>query len=138
MRVKVLVLLALASIVLLGSASVALAADTIPGLSGLPMNTSIDELKQATNSYGYPVLDSGQTTTAAPNLMSWLNSGDGSTSLPDMSGSVPGALLTGAPIRDGMTMSTPGSTGLTLPDMSAQSRNVDANINSILGMFGFY
>ena len=136
MRVKALMLLAIASMILLCTAGLALADDLswlagLPGLSG----TSSVNLANGAKSYGFPALGGAPDALAPDVMMNWLSTSD-ANSLPNLGGTVPEALLTGAPIDDGMILTT-GTTGLFVPDLAAQGLSVDASIDSILKQFSF-
>jgi hypothetical protein len=138
MRVKALIVLALASLILLGTTSPALAEDlswlnNLPGLNG---GLSVNDLSNGSNSLSAQKQGTGQGAVSMPAMLDWLCSTDGS-SLPGLGGTVPDALLTGAPINDGMALTTTGSTGLIVPDLAAQGLGVDASINNILSQFSF-
>jgi hypothetical protein len=76
MRVKALILLALASLILLGTAGVAMAEDImdLSGLPGLSGATGIS-LANGSGSYGFPALGSSSQNALAPEaMMNWLSS----------------------------------------------------------------
>ncbi len=157
MRVKVLIVLAIASFILSCSAGVALA-DSISSIGGLPGGFDLESLMNSpgasgndnfadlTGSYGYPVLGTSQASTATPELMNWLNSSD-SSSPPGLSGYVPEDLLTGSTanynVDDlvGMTAGTPTNTASesdwTIPDTTGTGLGFDTNMNSLLSQLGF-
>lgn len=138
MRVTALIMLALASLILLGTTSSAQADDmswlnNLPGLNG---GLNVNDLTNATGSLGNQTQGTSQSAVTMPAMLDWLCSTDGS-SLPGIGGTVPEALLTGAPINDGMELATTGGTGLIVPDLAAQGMGVDASIDSILSQFTF-
>ena len=153
MRVKVLIMVALASFILSGSAGIAMA-ENITGISGLPGGFNLESLISTPSSsgidnlgsYGYPVLGTGQASTTTPELMNWLNSSD-STSPPGLTGYIPKDLLTsssanyGVDDLVGMTSGTPtntaGGSDWTIPSMAGMGLGFDTSMNSLLGQLGF-
>lgn len=157
MRVKVLIMLAIAGLILACSAGIALA-DTLPGITGLPSGfdleslmsspsaSGVNNLGNSGSSYGYPVLGTGQTSTTTPELMNWLNSSD-SSSPPGLAGYVPEDMMSGSSANYGvddlmsMTAGTPTGTadesGWTIPSMGGIGSGFDTSMNSLLSQLSF-